>query len=334
MIDDRKARVLEALVEEYIATGEPVSSRAVLDRSGLSVSSATVRNDLASLESYGFVSQPHTSAGRVPTDTGYRYYVDHCSPARLRAATRSRISGFFSSVHSQLGRLLQETSGLLADLTHYPAVVLGPGLVGESIRGIHLVPLGERVLLVVVVTNTGRVSQELVQLPAALADSDLEKVEAILDKAYCGHTFSETGEVMDAISADRAAPSIRSAISEIVKNLQRAEQSTREVYLGGTSQATSLWEDLAAVRRMLSLLEHEAVVMELIGAEEEGTTVRIGTELDAAEEGDLAVVASSYDAGEHGSGRVGVLGPMRMDYRRTIKVVEEIGESLGDRLGG
>ncbi|MBT8212649.1 MAG: heat-inducible transcriptional repressor HrcA, partial [Acidimicrobiia bacterium] len=295
MIDDRKAAVLEALVEEYIATGEPVSSRAVLDRSGLSVSGATVRNDLATLESYGFVSQPHTSAGRVPTDHGYRYYVDHCSPARLRAATRSRISGFFSSVHSQLGRLLQETSGLLSDLTHYPAVVLGPGLVGECIKGIHLVPLGRRVLLVVVVTDTGRISQEMVQVPASLSDSDLEKIEGMLERAYCGHTFSDSGELMGEVTPDRAAPPIRSAIAAIVDGLQRAEESTRELYLGGTSQLTSLWEDLTAVRRMLSLLEHEAAVMDLIGAEEEGTTVRIGQEVDAAGEVDLAVVASSYD---------------------------------------
>src|SRR5665811_1431517 len=109
MLDDRKARILQALVEEYVISGEPVSSQAILERSGLNVSSATVRNELARLESYGFVGQPHTSAGRVPTHQGYRYYVDHCSPGRLRTATHVRIRSFFSEVHREVSRLLKET---------------------------------------------------------------------------------------------------------------------------------------------------------------------------------------------------------------------------------
>ena len=114
MIDDRKARVLQALVEEYIRTGEPVSSHAILERSALDVSSATIRNELAKLESYGFVAQPHTSAGRIPTHQGYRYYVDHCSPARLRSATHYRIRSFFADVHREVSKLLKETSGLVS----------------------------------------------------------------------------------------------------------------------------------------------------------------------------------------------------------------------------
>ncbi len=128
MLDDRRSRVLQALVEEYIATGLPVSSQAILERSGLPVSSATIRNDVARLEAYGFVEQPHTSAGRVPTAAGYRFYVDHTSPARLRTATRSRIDSFFSDVHRELSRVLKETTGLLAEVSHSPAVVIGPAL--------------------------------------------------------------------------------------------------------------------------------------------------------------------------------------------------------------
>lgn len=333
MIDDRKAKVLEALVEEYIATGEPVSSRAILDRSGLAVSGATIRNDLAILERYGFVAQPHTSAGRVPTDHGYRYYVDHCSPLKLRAATRARIHGFFSSVHSQLSQMLQETSGLLSDLTHYPSVVLGPGLAGESIHAMHVVQLDRKLLMVVIVTDSGRVSQQMVEVPSALSDTDLDTIEELLESAYAGRTFSAGGNDATELATDDLSRSLQSAVTAIVGSLERSERSTREVYLGGTSQLTSLWEDLTAVRRMLSLLEREAAVMELIGAEEEGTTVRLGPEISSTES-DLAVVASSYDAGEHGSGRIGVFGPMRMDYRRTIKLVEEVGENLGDSIGG
>ena len=123
MLDDRKSQVLKALVEEYIRTGEPVSSQAVLDISGLEVSSATIRNDIARLESYGFAEQPHTSAGRIPTDQGYRFYVDHLAPAKLREATRRRIDAFFHEVHRQITDVLRDTSLFVNELTAYPSVI-------------------------------------------------------------------------------------------------------------------------------------------------------------------------------------------------------------------
>ena len=133
MLDDRKAAILRELVEEHISTGEPVSSRAIVE-AGLDCSSATVRNELAVLEAEGYIIKPHTSAGRVPADRGYRYYLDHLSPGSLRRSTQSRIANFFASMHTELGRMLRETSDLLSEITRYPAVVLGPGLQGQMVR--------------------------------------------------------------------------------------------------------------------------------------------------------------------------------------------------------
>lgn len=135
MLDERKAEVLRVLVEEYISSGEPVSSRAILEHSKLDVSPATIRNDLSALDREGLAIQPHTSAGRVPTSRGYRYYVDHLTPRRLRAETRDRIQGFFSTVHQELGRLLKSTSELVADISKYPAIVTGPGMAGSMSTG-------------------------------------------------------------------------------------------------------------------------------------------------------------------------------------------------------
>ena len=134
MLDDRKSDVLKALVEEHIRTGEPVSSQTVLSLSGLEVSSSTIRNDLCQLESYGFVVQPHTSSGRIPTHHGYRFYVDHLSPTRLRETTRRQIDAFFQQVHSQISEVLRETSNLVSDLTAYPAVVVGPAVTNEIVK--------------------------------------------------------------------------------------------------------------------------------------------------------------------------------------------------------
>ena len=332
MLDDRHSLVLQALVEEYIRTGQPVSSQTVLERSGLSVSSATVRNDLAKLESYGFVAQPHTSAGRIPTPGGYRYYVDHCSPARLRSATRARIEGFFAEFHRGLTKLLKDTSGLLSDISHYPAVVIGPGFGNETVHGVHLVHLGASTVLVVSVADNGRVSQELVRLQFEPTDRELDDAERLLNSSCCGTTLEEGAVAISKLKADEAPDRVRALLRGVADAMRRGVDGTSDVYVGGHRQLGVLWEDLANVSAVLEILEEESTVRELLDDHTAGTAVRIGSELDM-EGMDLAVVSTRYEAGDQGIGRVGVIGPMRMDYRRTIRIVEEVGEGLADSLG-
>ncbi len=333
MSDDRRSRVLQALVEEYIATGMPVSSQAIVERSGLPVSSATIRNDVARLEAYGFVEQPHTSAGRVPTAAGYRFYVDHTSPARLRSATRSRIDSFFSDIHRELSRVLKETTGLLAEVSHSPAVVIGPVLGLETVRALHLIPLGPSEVLVVTVAGSGRVTRDVVRLERTADRGAMFEAERMLGSAFEGRTVTDGIVQLRAIPSDATAPEVRAAVDAVATALGRADRATNEVFVGGTSQLVDLWQDLAHVHAILALLEQEATVRRIVDAEEPGTSVRLGVEIDVVGV-DLAVVSSAYDAGEHGSGRLAVLGPMRMDYRDNMRIVEEVGDSLGDSLGG
>ena len=331
MLDDRRSVVLQALVEEYIGSGEPVSSRAILARSGLNISSATIRNDLAKLESYGFVTQPHTSAGRVPTAGGYRYFVDNCSPARLRSATRARIESFFADVHKELGKLLKETSALLSDVSHYPSVVIGPGFGAEAIRDVHLVHLGSAVLLAVTVSESGRVSQEIVRLRFDPADHELDEAEMLLGRIYSGKSIEDGSRAVAKLDQSAIPDRVESVLGSVARAVLRSEDSASEIYIGGTSQLAGLWEDLATVSAILGILERDSALRDVMG-EEDGPTVRIGTELNL-DDVDLAVVSMSYGAGDKGAGRVGVLGPMRMDYRRAIRIVEEVGEGLGDSFG-
>ncbi len=332
MLDDRKSIVLGVLIEEYIRHGEPVSSSAVLERSGLGVSSATIRNDLAALERDGFVSQPHTSAGRIPTSKGYRHYVDHVEPARLRAATRVRIQDFFSTVHVELGRLLKATSDLVADVAHYPAVVLGPGLAGDRIRGCHVVQMGERSALVVLVTDRGNVSQELVALPDVAGPEDVAAAERALVDLLVEHSVTEAAGKLPAVLEEISGP-VATVLEAAFEAALRTTESTRSLYVGGTSQMAGVWEDLGAVHRVLEVLEREAMLLSVLASAEPGTLIRIGEELPPGWGGDLAVVSSSYDVGGEPAGTIGVLGPMRMDYRRTVKIVEEVRDGLADRLG-
>ena len=328
MLDDRKAHVLQALVEEYIRTGEPVSSQVILERSALDVSSATIRNEVSRLESYGFVAQPHTSSGRIPTHQGYRYYVDHCSPARLRSATHDRINSFFADVHSEVSRLLKETSGLVADITHLPAVVIGPQADLDRIHAVHLVRLSASAVLVVTIAETGQVAQHVVTLGFEPTDDQIDEAERVLERVYAGRDLDEADSDQRLSSGD-LPDLVRRIIDPVHHEIQRVEGATPQLFIGGTSQLAGLWADLAIVHHMLDLLERDSDLQAILGESTDGTSVRIGEEI--GDTLDLAVISTSF--GSRGSGRVGVIGPMRMDYRRTIRVVEEIGENLEESLG-
>ncbi len=332
MLDERRATVLRVLVEEYISTGEPVSSRAILESSGLEVSSATIRNELAVLESDGYCVQPHTSAGRIPSSLAYRYYVDHLTPGQLRSRTVGRINEFFRSVHVELSRFLKATTDLVSDLTRYPAIVLGPGLAGEVVRGIHLVSLGPQVVLVVLVSDSGRVSQEIVHFDEPVDPVILPEVEA-----RAARMLAESGatdlSVVAATVAEMLGPEQRRVFDQVVDLATRSEDDSREIYVGGTSKLANTWADLETVNRVLSVLEREAMLLSMLSEVSGGTIIQIGDELPVKDAGDLAIVSTGYEVGGSPGGSVAVLGPMRMDYKRAISILEEVSEGLADRLG-
>lgn len=323
MLDDRRSAVLKGLVEEYIRTGEPVSSQAVLDRSGLDVSSATIRNDLARLESYGFVEQPHTSSGRVPTDEGYRFYVDHLAPAKLREATRDRIDSFFQEVHRQISEVLKDTSLFVNELTSYPSVVVGPAMSTDTIRDIRLVPLGGPVVLVVAVAENGRVHQDFVDVGFPVDDDTIASAERIIAGAFEGRTFDDPEQ--GGLRRSDLPRAVRRVISPVEDQLT-ATLTDQEVYVSGTSRMASLWKDLTMVQNLLGMLEEEASLIDLLADDDEGTHVRFGSDIGTG--GDVAVVTATYETSTGATGHVGVIGPKRMNYRRTIRVVEGVTERL------
>lgn len=334
MLDDRKAAILRVLVEEHVRSGAPVSSRSIVEHSSLSCSSATVRNELAMLERDGLIEKPHSSAGRIPTDRGYRYYVDHLSPGSLRRSTRDRIGHFFASIHDELNRLLKETSDFLSDITHYPAMVVGPALVGSTIRDAHLIPVDAGSVLLVLVTDGGRITQTLLRTPGPVSPGEVSLAQEVVHDTLLGVALQDGVAVrVDTAEAEaELPPPAVDLVDRAVAAVAEAAGGRREVFVGGTSHLVSLWEDLSKLHRILALLERETMVLDLLAGDSADTTVRLGREL-AAGENDLAVISTQYEiAGA--AGRIGVLGPMRMDYRRTIKVVEEVRDALGEHSDG
>lgn len=324
MLEDRRSEVLGALVEEHIKTGEPVSSRAVLERSKLAVSAATVRNDLASLENDGLVLQPHTSAGRVPTVAGYRYYVDHLGPGRLRQAAQVKVSNVFGDVHLELSKLLKATSDLLVEITDLPSVVVAPGVARENVRAVHVVQVSNDQVLVVVVTEGGRVVQQRGRVRVAVTPMEVEEAQQLISRAVVGRELG-TAPAFDDSYQDGLSKPILESVLTVVDCLHLVGSGGSEMFLGGTQRMSQVWHDLSTVQRILEILEREAEVISLMAAAP-GTSVQLGDDLD------MAVVSKSYEGGGE-AGSIGVIGPMRMNYKRVISAVEEVTRELEEQIG-
>jgi heat-inducible transcriptional repressor len=328
MLDDRKTAILSAVVQEYIATALPVGSTHIADAPGVRVSPATVRNEMAVLEQEGYVVQPHTSAGRIPTDKGYRFFVDHlATPGRLDSATRMQVGDFFRTAHGRLEEMLHHTSDLLAQLTNYAAVVVGPRAEAITVRNVQVVGLSATLATVVVVLGNGTVESETIDLPADVNDAHLATASAHLS-AQLGRSplgslslVPATGDVIVDTVCDTAVDALRK------------RSGSEHLYLGGASSMASAFDAVEVVRDVLRTLEQQFVVVTLMSdLVQRGMSVAIGVEhgvepLSACS----VIVAPVVVDGEH-RGSVGVLGPTRMNYPQALATVEVVSDQLGRRL--
>ncbi|WP_420453309.1 heat-inducible transcriptional repressor HrcA [Ilumatobacter sp.] len=327
-LDDRKSAILAAVVQEYIATAQPVGSGSIAKAPSINVSSATVRSELSLLESEGFLIQPHTSAGRIPTDKGYRYFVDNMTrPGILDSSSSRQVGDFFSAAHLHLEEMLHQTSNLLAELTHNAAVVVGPRPEAVPLRRIELVGLSETAATVVVVFANGSVENVTLDLEQGDDDDRLAvasaHLSARLDGAVLGDLDAVDGSGDDAV--DRLCATAVDRMQTIAAN--------DHVYTGGASEVARAFDAVEVVRSVLHTLEQQFVVVSLVSdIVERGMSVAIGVEhgvepLSACS----VVVAPVVVEGEH-LGSVGVLGPTRMNYPQALATVEVVSDRLGRRI--
>jgi len=329
MLDDRKASILRAVVEEYIRTAQPVGSGHVADAPGVAVSSATVRNDMAVLESEGYLVQPHTSAGRIPTEKGYRYFVDHAAaPARLPGADVAQIRTFFTQAHGELEQMLADTSRLLADLTHYASVVTGPPPEAATLRSVQLVGLTGRVGLVVVVLSNGVVDKVTVEFDRDVGEAELAEASAVLAVALIGRTYDT---IDGTLIAPADAPIASAALVALVGG--PADPTSGEVYVGGASQVAAAFDAVTQVSEVLRVLEQQFVVVTLLrDVLDRGLSVAIGTETGIEPLAECSVVVAPYEVNGEPAGTIGVLGPTRMNYPQAIATVAVVSRRLGQTL--
>jgi heat-inducible transcriptional repressor len=331
-LDPRKAAILTAVVSEYIETAEPVGSAHITGTPGVEVSSATVRSDMAALERDGYLTQPHTSAGRIPTDKGYRFFVDTLgSPGTLGPVERQEVRRFFAHVHGAVEDLLGHTSGLLANLTDYAAVVVGPTHDSATIRSVQLVDLGPNLALLVVVLSDGAVEKRAVELTGDIDDTDLAAAAAHMTTHLRGRTLADPGTIPDTGDAgfDTAVSLGAQALAELA-----AGDEHENVFVGGSSRMASAFDAVETVRSVLSILEQQLVVVELVEQIlDRGLSVAIGSEHGFAPLASCALVLAPVSVDGETAGTIGVVGPTRMNYPRALAAVQIVGERLGQRLG-
>ncbi len=331
MLDDRKASILRAVVEEYIETAQPVGSSHVVKAASVAVSSATVRNEMAVLEREGYLVQPHTSAGRIPTDKGYRFFVDHLAPpGNLPPAQRQLVRNFFNTAHGELEQMLHDTSRLLSILTDYAAVVaIGPGPEQATIRSAHLVGLNERVALLVVVLSNGAVEKRTLELGADADDVRLGAATSRLAAHLVGGTLTGLGPVP--ATGDKPTDAI---VDAAVSSLAGGHGPEPEhVFVGGASRMAAAFDAVDTVRQVLTTLEQQYVVVTLLrDVIDRGLTVAIGTETGLEQLAECALVVAPYEVEGASSGTIGVLGPTRMKYSQALAAVTVVSNRLGRRL--
>jgi heat-inducible transcriptional repressor len=331
--------VLRAIVEDYVATEEPVGSRALVERHQLNVSPATVRNDMAVLEEEGYIRQPHTSAGRVPTDRGYRLFVDRLSRIKpLSVAERRAIERFMAGA-LDLDDVVYRTVRLLAQLTRQVAVMQYPSLSRSAVRHLELVPISTTRVMLVMITDTGRVEQRLVELPSPTEPDDVTELRRLVNAKLVGEQLSETPALVQAL-IDEVHPGLRTAMAPLASVLLETlvERHEERIALAGTANLTraGLLDFQGSLRPVLEALEEQVVLLKLIGEIEVGgltqPRVRIGDENEVVDLRTTSVVSTGYGPGDTIVGGMGVVGPTRMDYPGTIATVRAVARYVGDLL--
>lgn len=334
VLGERKAAVLRAVVEEYVRSGEPVGSETIAERSGLRVSPATIRNELSALEELGFLTHPHTSAGRVPTDLGYRFYVDTIpAGGRLNQAQRKAIAGFFAETMWDLEEVLRGTTQLLSRVTQYAGLAVPPSPGDERVLRVELVELGAAIM-VLVVGHSGRVDKQVIDQPEGVDAGMLRSFERRLAERFNGMTLAEAKKkaIEFAAGAEQHDQDILIALAQTFGDMQKP--SAAHVVIGGVANLAdeAMYWRRATLRRLFEALEHESEMLGLLRdiTVDEDLAVTIGGEHPATGEWEASIVAAPFRAGETSLGTIGVVGPTRMDYVNVMASVRAVARRLSE----
>ena len=330
----RRLEILRAIVDEYVSTQEPVGSKSIAARSGLGISPATIRNEMAVLEDEGLITHPHTSAGRIPTDLGYRVFVDKLATVKpLSSAERRAIETFLEGA-LDLDDVVLRTVRLLADVTKQVAVVQYPSMVKSRVRHVELVALTPSRLMMILITDSGRVEQRVLELATDVTDLFLSTLRNQLNNAVMGQRLPDVADRISGILESYSASDRKNVAVVISALIEMAmERPEEKVVLAGTANLARFSEDFStSIHAVLEALEEQVVLLRLLGDAGENVQVRIGTEQSERNLRTTSLVTVGYGATDSPLGALGVLGPTRMDYAGSIAAVSAVARYVGRYL--
>lgn len=325
-MESRQLEILRAIVEEYVATQEPVGSRAVSEKHGLGISPATIRNEMVLLEEAGLITQPHTSAGRIPTDKGYRLFVDKLAKVKpLSSPERRAIETFLEGAHD-LDDVVMRTVRLLAQVTKQVAVVQYPSLSKSKVRHIEILALTQTRLMLVLITNTGRVEQRVLEITTPISEAALAELKFKLNSLVQGKQMADVA--LDSLLGGFSS-SERTSVALLISNLieMSIEKPEEKVVLAGTANLAR--SDVGGeIHGVLEALEEQVVLLKLLSDAGESMRVKIGAEQSEKNLKSTSLVSIGY-GGNEGLGALGVIGPTRMDYSNSMSAVQAVARYVG-----
>jgi len=337
MLTERQRLILSAIVDDYIRSAEPVGSRSISKRGDVGFSPATIRNEMSDLEDMGYLEQPHTSAGRIPSHKGYRYYVDHLlRQTALSKKELEMIKNFFAEKIFEFEKVIQQVATILSQLTNYTSIVLGPEVFSTSLKVLQIVPLNENRAVAIIVTNTGRVEDKVVEIPEGVSLSEIEKVVNILNEKLKDVPLYQLKSKMYNEIADELKKYVDS-YEELIQMIEATIASDEEdrIYLSGTSNMLIQpeFKDVEKVKGILDMLEETPTLIKIFANTPAGIQVRIGSENNIEAISDCSLITATYSIDDHMLGTIGILGPTRMEYGKVISVLDHLSKNLALIMG-
>ena len=335
MLDERKQKILQAIIDDYISTAEPIGSRTIARKYDLGVSSATIRNEMADLELLGYIEQLHTSSGRVPSGKGYRLYVDDLlAPSKISEKEINLIANWYKSRTKSIEEVFQETAKIISRLTKNVSLVLAPQLSQSTFRCLQFVPLDKNQAIVVVMTDAGFIENKIIDIPQGTSIEDLQKIATIINGHLSGLLLDDIkSSLIKKIKTEVNLDLFEATFESIVKAL--AVEKKERLYLGGTTQLLNQPEfrNVEKVKDILTMLEEEQLLCDLLNVQSgEGVTVTIGQENKYSGIKDCSIIKATYHLKGKVIGTVAVLGPTRMEYGKIITLLEFMHGNLGQIL--
>ena len=333
MLDDRKKKVLQAIVEEYINTAEPVSSNALTNNYGLNYSSATIRNEMADLEKKGYLDKTHTSSGRIPSEKGYRYYVDELmKDDDISLEEIKYISSKLETKVNEIEELTKIAANTISEVTHYTTLSIGPKNDEQIIEEIKFVPLGQRMIMAVILTESGLVKETIIKFDEDITEKQVETVNYMFNQKLKGKPLETIKGPLEDCLFDEMTYSVN-VIKPIIEQIKKVIEEDSKIYLEGTNKSFDLPEfnSLEVAKNFVNVLDTKELMQDMLNSGfAQDINVYIGNENEKDELKDFSIVTFKHKVGNKDLGTIGIIGPKRMDYSKVISVMKYISKKLDE----